>query len=223
MNMNMKRLFACASASAFLLCADFASAQVSFSLDKASYGSSEDIIASWTNGPGNANDWIGIYPRGVTPSPGSSAWLYVNGTTTATEGVVDGSVTFTPFSLPGAGDWTAWYLLEDGYTPAAEGVDFTCPGHIERGVVRAVKKVAVKIVVGIVVEPNNIVAVDVLGVGVGIARPGRIERGDIQQFTLRRDAKEQGEESSNGSDRRGLHRGSPKRVRKGLGRVKHAH
>jgi hypothetical protein len=49
----------------------------------------------------------------------------VNGTTGATEGVVDGSVTFSPFSLPGAGEWTAWYLLDDGYTPATEGVDFT--------------------------------------------------------------------------------------------------
>ena len=97
----------------------------SFSLDKASYGSSENIIVSWTNGPGNANDWIGIYPRGVTPSVGSSAWLYVNGTTSATVGVVEGSITFTPVDLPGAGEWTAWYLLDDGYTPATEGVDFT--------------------------------------------------------------------------------------------------
>ena len=97
----------------------------SFSLDKTSYGSSEDIVVSWTDGPENATDWIGIYPRGVTPSPGSSAWLYVNGTQSATAGVVDGSVTFTPFSLPGPGDWTAWYLLNDVYTPASEGVDFT--------------------------------------------------------------------------------------------------
>ncbi len=120
--MNMKRLLACAST--LLLFADFAVAQVSFSLDKASYGSSENIVASWTNGLGNANDWIGIYPRGVTPSLGSSAYLYVNGTQSATVGVVDGSVTFTPVDLPGPGSWTAWYLIDEGYTPAAEGVDF---------------------------------------------------------------------------------------------------
>ncbi len=122
--MNMKRLLACASAAALLLCADFASAQVSFSLDKASYGSSENVVASWTNGLGNANDWIGIYPRGITPIPGSSAYLYVNGTQSATVGVVEGSVTFTPALLPGPGSWTAWYLIDEGYTPATEGVDF---------------------------------------------------------------------------------------------------
>jgi hypothetical protein len=122
--MNMKRLLACASASAFLLCAEFAAAQVSFSLDKASYGVSENITASWTNGLGNANDWIGIYPRGITPIPGSSAYLYVNGTQSATVGVVEGSVTFTPAFLPGPGSWTAWYLIDEGYTPATEGVDF---------------------------------------------------------------------------------------------------
>jgi len=122
--MNMKRSLSYAAASAFLLCADFAAAQVSFSLDKASYGISENIVASWTNGLGNANDWIGIYPRGITPIPGSSAYLYVNGTQSATVGVVDGSVTFTPAFLPGPGAWTAWYLIDEGYTPAAEGVDF---------------------------------------------------------------------------------------------------
>ena len=97
----------------------------SFSLDKTSYGSSEDIVVTWTEGPENATDWIGIYPRGVTPSPGSSGWLYVNGTQSATAGLADGTVTFTPFSLPGPGEWTAWYLLNDLYTPATDGVDFT--------------------------------------------------------------------------------------------------
>ncbi|HIG84189.1 MAG TPA: hypothetical protein EYG40_01755 [Verrucomicrobia bacterium] len=123
-HMIMKRLLACASMSALLLCADFATAQMTISLDKTSYDSTEDIIASWTNGPGNPADWIGIYPRGITPSSGSSGWLYVNGTQSVTIGVVDGSVTFAPSFLPGPGSWTAWYLLDDGYTPATEGVEF---------------------------------------------------------------------------------------------------
>jgi len=122
--MIMKPLLTCASVAAFLLFANCASAQMTFSLDKASYGVSENVVATWTNGPGNAADWIGIYPRGVTPNSGSSAWLYVNGTTSATIGAGEGSVTFAPASLPGAGSWTAWYLLNDGYTPATEGVDF---------------------------------------------------------------------------------------------------
>ena len=123
--MNMKHLLNGASVAAFLLLANFAAAQMTFSLDKASYGASEDVVAVWANGPGNAADWIGIYPRGVTPSSGSSAWLYVSGTTSASVGAEEGSVTFAPSSLPGAGSWTAWYLLNDGYTPATEGVDLS--------------------------------------------------------------------------------------------------
>ena len=91
---------------------------MTFSLDKASYTSVEDVVVSWGNAPGNTNDWIGIYPSGVTPSSGSSGWMYAGGT-------ADGSVTFSPSNLPGAGDWTAWYLLNDGYTPATAGVDFS--------------------------------------------------------------------------------------------------
>ena len=64
-HMIMKRLLAFASMSALLWCSDFASAQVTISLDKTSYESTEDIVASWTDGPGNPADWIGIYPRGI--------------------------------------------------------------------------------------------------------------------------------------------------------------
>ncbi|HIL55080.1 MAG TPA: hypothetical protein EYG40_08585, partial [Verrucomicrobia bacterium] len=97
----------------------------SFSLDKTIYSDTEDIAISWENGPANANDWIGIYPRGQTPSSGSSGWFYVNGTQSSTVGAADGTVTFTPAGLPGVGEWTAWYLLEDAYTPGTEGVDFS--------------------------------------------------------------------------------------------------
>ena len=105
--MIIKPLITCASAAAFLLFADFAPAQMTFSLDKVSYESGEDVVANWTEGPGNAADWIGIYPRGVTPSSGSSAWLYVNGTKSATVGTEEGSITFAPADLPGPGSWTA--------------------------------------------------------------------------------------------------------------------
>ena len=102
-----------------------AGALSSFSLDKAIYSDTEDISVSWENGPANATDWIGIYPRGITPISGSSGWLYVNGTQTSSVGAAGGTVTFTPAGLPGVGEWTAWYLLEDGYTPGTEGVDFS--------------------------------------------------------------------------------------------------
>ena len=59
--MSMKTLTTCASAAALLFFADFATAQMTFSLDKASYGSGENVVATWMNGPGNANDWIFFY------------------------------------------------------------------------------------------------------------------------------------------------------------------
>ena len=103
---------------------DIEAVPMTLSLDKASYAFDEDVVVSWANGPGNANDWLAIYPRGATPSTGSSAWLYVNGTTSTTVGAEEGFVTFTAANLPGPGTWTAWYLLTDGYTPATAGVDF---------------------------------------------------------------------------------------------------
>ena len=103
-------------------------APMTLALDKASYESGEDVVVSWTNAPGNFNDWIAIYPRGITPTTGSTAWFYVNGTQDTTVGIEEGSVTFITGSEdhPGLipGQWTAWYLLEDGYNPATAGVDF---------------------------------------------------------------------------------------------------
>ncbi len=103
---------------------DIEAIPMTISLDKASYAFDEDVVVSWANSPGNTADWLGIYPRGATPGPGSSGYLYVNGTQSATVGIATGSVTFTPASLPVPGAWTAWYLLDDGYTPATAGVDF---------------------------------------------------------------------------------------------------
>ncbi|MCH2059247.1 MAG: hypothetical protein MK183_01345 [Verrucomicrobiales bacterium] len=103
-------------------------APMTLALDKPIYESGEDVVVSWANAPGNFNDWIAIYPRGITPTTGSTAWFYVNGTKGTTVGIEEGSVTFIigsedhPGLIPG--QWTAWYLLEDGYNPATAGVDF---------------------------------------------------------------------------------------------------
>jgi len=76
----------------------------------------EAISLSFSGGPGNPKDWIGIYPDGVTPgSSGSTLWNYVNGTQTAGAGLREGSMTFGS-GLNLAGVWTAHLLVNDGYT-----------------------------------------------------------------------------------------------------------
>ena len=55
--------------------------------DHATYLPGEPIAISFANGPGNSLDWIGIYPDGVTPGPGSTAWVYVSGSQTAGAGL----------------------------------------------------------------------------------------------------------------------------------------
>jgi hypothetical protein len=80
------------------------------------YFPGEAISVSFAGGPGNPKDWIGIYPDGVTPgSTGSTLWNYVNGTRTAGAGLREGSMTFGS-GLNLAGVWTAYLLVNDGYT-----------------------------------------------------------------------------------------------------------
>ncbi|MFM1558157.1 MAG: endonuclease/exonuclease/phosphatase family protein [Roseibacillus sp.] len=109
----------------FIGAAGMGLAQTTFTLDQAVYAPGQDIVSSWTGGPGSATDWVGIYPRGTVPDgdPGSTIWLYVNGTRTATSGLVDGSLTFASPGLP-AGEWSAHFLANNGYTPIATKVDF---------------------------------------------------------------------------------------------------
>jgi phospholipase C len=95
-------------------------------LDQATYTSGQPINATFAHGPGATLDWIGVYPSGVQPQSGSSIWVYLGGGHTApTHGLVQGTVTLgpgsdgnTPWPLP-AGSWTAYYLLDDGYSPIA--------------------------------------------------------------------------------------------------------
>ena len=80
------------------------------------YFPGQAISVSFNGGPGNPKDWIGVYPEGVTPgSTGSTIWNYVNGTRTAGAGLREGSMTFGS-GLNLAGVWTAYLLVNDGYT-----------------------------------------------------------------------------------------------------------
>lgn len=106
------------------------------STDKASYGPSEPIRVTFTGAPGNNGaDWIAIYKRGDTPHYGSLAYRYIgmgekggpspaSGTVVIDAGAVGSRITW-PFP---AGDYTAWYLLNDEYESLGS-VDFstTCP------------------------------------------------------------------------------------------------
>lgn len=99
-------------------------------LDKAAYATSDSVKATWTGGPGNSTDWIGIYQEGQTPgSVNATGWLYVNGTRTATTALTDGSVTFSGLNLT-QGVWAAHFLASDGYGDIAEPVSFTIQSGI---------------------------------------------------------------------------------------------
>jgi hypothetical protein len=91
-------------------------------LDKRIYALGETIKVAFTNGPGNAKDWIGIYQEGQTPGgPPSTLWFYVDGTQNGASGLANGVITFTG-GLRAVGNYTAFLLLNDGYDVlASEG------------------------------------------------------------------------------------------------------
>jgi phospholipase C len=92
------------------------------SVSKTSYSAGEPVVVSFSGGPGNPNDWIGVYPKGTTPHQGSTIWSYVGGSQTAGAGLKMGTVTLGsgsgtwPLTV---GSWMAYYLVADGYTPIA--------------------------------------------------------------------------------------------------------
>jgi phospholipase C len=92
-------------------------------MSKPTYAPGEPLVVSFAGGRGNAKDWIGVYPMGVSPHEGSIVWGYVGGGGhTAGAGVRDGTITLGPGSendtnwpLP-PGKWLAYFLVDDGYT-----------------------------------------------------------------------------------------------------------
>ncbi len=85
------------------------------SLNKAGYGSGEEILVNYSDAPGFANDWIGIYKLNDIPGTiGSTIWSYTSG--------VRGTITF-PGLQPGY--YFINYFLSDGYAEAAERLIFS--------------------------------------------------------------------------------------------------
>lgn len=79
------------------------------------YGPGEPMTFTFSNSWSNPKDWIGIYPAGVTPGDeDSTAWMYTDGTTQGTTGLVEGSVVLAD-GLAEPGEYEAWLLIDDGY------------------------------------------------------------------------------------------------------------
>ncbi|MBD1583452.1 endonuclease/exonuclease/phosphatase family protein [Pseudoalteromonas sp. S16_S37] len=89
-----------------------ATTNTTISASKTVYGVNEPIVANFSNAPGNAKDWIGIYHKG-SPSDGSVYsidWQYINGQTS-------GSRTFAGLA---AGEYLLRVFADNGYTLLAQ-------------------------------------------------------------------------------------------------------
>jgi len=93
---------------------------------KASYDIEEAIEVDFSGGPGGATDWVGIYLPGNTPDgdPGATAWWYTNGTKTSGGNATAGSLVF-PAGTLSAGEYSLWFLANDGYEVLAGPVSLT--------------------------------------------------------------------------------------------------
>ena len=103
---------ACATITAGSLAAGAATIQS----DHDDYYPGETIQITFVDGPGNAKDWIGVYPPDAQPGPTpSTIWQYVDGTRSGTRGVKEGTLVF-PNGLSLGGDWLAYFFVNDSYT-----------------------------------------------------------------------------------------------------------
>jgi hypothetical protein len=99
------------------------SAVIAVSTDEETYAEGEPIVVSWTGGPANRWDWIGVYEAGKA-DPKVDSYLVWNYTGLHASGtvppVVDGSVTMDgsaqggPWPLP-PGRYVVHYLVTDRY------------------------------------------------------------------------------------------------------------
>lgn len=98
-------------------------------VNKRIYAPGENIVVTFSSGPANAKDWIGVYPAGEIPdgNPQSIIWNYVDGTQSGATGVAEGTITFTG-GLSTPGDYVVWFLVNDGYdTIASESFSVVAP------------------------------------------------------------------------------------------------
>ncbi len=103
----------------------WASAQ-SVTPNKVNYEKGVDVSIAFSGGPGNSADWVGVYPQGGVPdgSLAATLWAYTNGTQSSGGNLTAGNVTFSNPTLA-AGNYSAWFLANDGYTAIAGPTHFT--------------------------------------------------------------------------------------------------
>lgn len=98
---------------------------VVISLDKFHFVRGEDIVVTYSNGPCNAKDYIGIAPLGqeITGIPGgyTSTYAYLDN-----PGTAEGVCTVPGGNMGASEDGYYWavYLLDDGYNVASKYVPF---------------------------------------------------------------------------------------------------
>ena len=92
------------------------------STDYVNYIEDEEIIVTFSDGPGNPKDWVGLYKQDmVAGEVDSLAWFYVNGSTTSGEGLTDGELVF-PEGMAEEGIYEARFFENDGYTLLAKAI-----------------------------------------------------------------------------------------------------
>lgn len=88
-------------------------------VNQRTYETGQAITITFSSGPNNAKDWIGLYKAGQTPGDvNSTQYLYVDGTQAGNTGLSEGAVTFSS-GLAEAGNYVAFFLQDDGYNVLA--------------------------------------------------------------------------------------------------------
>jgi hypothetical protein len=79
----------------------------------------QSVIATVTNGPGNAGDWVGLYPIGTSSATTNRvSYQYLNGLQGAPASGV-GAATLT-FALPSAGTYEMRFFVNNSLTTIAK-------------------------------------------------------------------------------------------------------
>ena len=91
---------------------------LSLAVSSVVYEIGEPIEVTFSNGPGNPKDWVGIYgPEMIPGSAAAPAWAFVNGSKSAGQGLTDGTLVFD--AVLQSGDYVARFFEDDGFDQLA--------------------------------------------------------------------------------------------------------
>jgi len=85
------------------------------------------VTVTIANGPGNARDWVGLYPAGASSDTSNRlAYLFLNGLQTApATGVTGATLSFT---MPAAGTYELRFFLNNSLTLLARSAAISVTG-----------------------------------------------------------------------------------------------